>query len=81
LPGGELGFGVLWVDVLASGIGITQAHSGGSAAFLCRAIGSELAAELGRERFDVVVSSEVIGLESVAQPRACWLAWRSYVRG
>ena len=57
---GGLGFEVLGVDASESGIEIAQSHYGGSAAFLCRAIGPGLAAELGRERFDVVVSSEVI---------------------
>jgi 2-polyprenyl-3-methyl-5-hydroxy-6-metoxy-1,4-benzoquinol methylase len=57
---GELGFEVLGVDASDSGIEIAQEHYGGSAAFLSRAIGPGLAADLGRERFDVVVSSEVI---------------------
>ena len=64
---GELGFEVLGVDASESGIEIAQEHYGGSAAFLCRAIGPGLAAELGGERFDVVVSSEVI--EHLYTPR------------
>lgn len=57
---GERGFDVLGVDASESGVEIAKEQHASTAVFLCRSIEPGLAAELGRARFDVVVSSEVI---------------------